>query len=124
MAYVNATNLFGSGVSGLQSAILGEIDDYLPDGATDPTVIAGYKAIYNTTANVILTSPIGVIEMLIGNDLNEQIRIGPALQHPFSHGRVYITTSNPMDFPLIDPAYLKHPAGTLFRAGCGPLPSS
>jgi hypothetical protein len=114
---VNATVLFGNGVNELQTAILGEIDEFTPNTSSDAGVIAGYKAIYNTTANNILTSPIGLIELLLGNDIDGAIRIYAALQHPFSNGQIYINSSNPMDYPVIDPNYLTHPAGT-FLACC------
>ena len=32
------------------------------------------------------------------------------VQYPASRGSVHVTTSNPMDDPAIDPAYLTHPA--------------
>ncbi|KAK4935355.1 hypothetical protein LTR10_023585 [Elasticomyces elasticus] len=110
VAYVNATNMFGTALGSLQSSIIGEIDTYAASAGTDATVIAGYKAIYNTTVNTILTSPIGQVEMLIGNNLNGTINIGASLQHPYSHGQVYINSSNPMDYPVINPNYLNHPA--------------
>ena len=114
---MNATVLFGNGVSELQAYILGEIDEFIPNASSDAGVIAGYKAIYNTTANNILTSPIGMIELLLGMDVDGAIRITAALQHPFSNGQIYINSSNPMDYPIINPNYLTHPAGT-FLACC------
>ena len=106
----------------MQTAILGEIDDFIPNTSSDAGVIAGYKAIYNTTANNILTSPIGLVELLLENDIYGAIRIYAALQHPFSHGQIYINSSNPMDYPVINPNYLTHPAGT-FLACCQPSAS-
>jgi choline dehydrogenase len=114
---VNATILFGNGVSELQTDILDEIDEFGPNATSDASVIAGYQAIYNTTANNILTSPIGLVEILIGNDVNGTILISAALQHSFSYGQIYINSSNPMDYPVINPNYLTHPAGT-FLAYC------
>jgi choline dehydrogenase len=73
--------------------------------------MAGYKAIYNTTANTILTSPIGQIEFLLANNANGAIRITASLQHPFSQGQISINSSNPVDYPVINPNYLSHPAG-------------
>jgi hypothetical protein len=74
-------------------------------------VVAGYKAIYNTTINTFFSSPIPQVELLIGNNLNGTINIGAAIQHPFSHGQISINSSNPMDYPVINPNYLTHPAG-------------
>ena len=108
---MNSTTLFGDGVSGLQTDILGQIDDFTTNVGSDAGVVAGYKAIYSKTANSILTSPIGLIELLIGNNLNSTINIGASLQHPFSQGQIYINSSNPMDYPVINPNYLTHPAG-------------
>lgn len=83
----------------------------------DPTVIAGYKAIYQTTANV-LTTPVGQVEILLsltGTAVGgaQSVAIQAALQHPFSQGRLYINTSDPFDYPIIDPNYLSHSAGKL-----------
>jgi choline dehydrogenase len=112
IAYVNATVLFGNGVSDLQTGVLGEMDEFTSNAGPDAGVIAGYKAIYSTTANNILTSPLGLIELLLANNVNGSVRITAALQHPFSNGQIYINSSNPMDYPVIDPNYLAHPAGT------------
>ncbi|OAL34728.1 hypothetical protein AYO20_05923 [Fonsecaea nubica] len=109
-AYANSSVLFGNGVPGLQSSILGEIDQFIPDTSTDASVISGYKAIYGTTANTILTSPIGLIELVIGLSTDGSIQIGANLQHPFSHGQISINSSNPLDYPVINPNYLNHPA--------------
>ena len=81
----------------------------------DPTVIAGYKAIYNATA-ALLATPIGQIEILLSLTGSPQgantIAIQAALQHPFSQGRLWINSSNPFDYPVIDPQYFSHSAGT------------
>jgi hypothetical protein len=109
-AYVNASVLFGNGVGSLQSTINSEIDEYIPNTSTDSGVIDGFKAIYGTTANTILTSPIGLIELVIGLTTDGVIQIGANLQHPFSHGQISIASSNPLDYPIINPNYLNHPA--------------
>ncbi|OCT44572.1 hypothetical protein CLCR_05517 [Cladophialophora carrionii] len=109
-AYVNASVLFGNGVGSLQSSINGAIDEYIPNTSTDAGVIDGFKAIYDTTANTILTSPIGLIELVIGLTTDGVIQIGANLQHPFSHGQISIASSNPLDYPIINPNYLNHPA--------------
>ena len=107
VAYVNSSVLFGTAVTDMQTTIMSQIDQYAPE---DPTVAAGYQAIYNTTAKTIFTSPLGQIELLIGNNLDATINLGASLQHPLSMGTISINTSNPMDYPVIDPAYLSHPA--------------
>lgn len=118
VAYANSTALFGSGVGALQASIINQAADFNPDGSSDETVIAGYKAIYDTTVNTILTSPVAQIELLFANNADGSIRITVCLQHPFSQGRIYITSSNPMDYPTIDPNYLSHPADlTILREG-------
>jgi choline dehydrogenase len=118
VAYVNATNMFGAGLSALQTQIQGQIDQYIPDTSTDQSVIAGYKVIYDVTANTILTSPIGQIELVIGLMTDGIIQIGANLQHPFSHGSITINSTNPLDYPLVNPNYLNHPADvTILREG-------
>lgn len=104
--------MYGSGVPGFEANILSQIDQYIPSTTYDAGVVAGYKAICNTTASKIFNSPTGQIELLFMNsDGNGDIGITAALQHPYSQGRVYINSSNPMDYPVIDPNYLDNPAG-------------
>jgi choline dehydrogenase len=108
---VNATAIYGSKASSYQSKFLSQIDEHAPNTTYDDGVLAGYKAIYNTTSD-IFSSPIGQIELLFMNsDGHGDIGITAALQHPFSHGRIYINSSDPMDYPVIDPNYLANPAG-------------
>ncbi|KAJ5541061.1 hypothetical protein N7494_006137 [Penicillium frequentans] len=111
VAYVNATAIYGSDVSSMESSILASIDQYAPNSTYGDEVIAGYKAICNITAKKIFNSPTGIIELLFMNsDANGDIGITAALQHPYSHGRIYINSSNPLDYPVIDPNYLYNPA--------------
>lgn len=87
------------------------MNDSIPKSTYEDTVIAGYKAIYNTTAQ-IFNSPTGLIELLFMNsDGNGDIGVTAALQHPYSHGRIYINSSNPVDYPVIDPGYLGNSIG-------------
>jgi hypothetical protein len=112
IAYVNSTAIYGSKVAKYQSKFLDSIDQYAPNTTYDDGVIAGYKAICNTTASKIFNTPTGQVELLFMNsDANGDIGITAAIQHPFSHGRIYINSSNPMDYPVIDPNYLANPAG-------------
>lgn len=109
---MNSTVMYGSTAAGFESNILSQMDAYKPATTYDPGVIAGYEAIYKTTASKIFNSPTGQIELLFMNsDGNGDIGITAALQHPYSHGRVYITSSDPMVYPVIDPNYLDNPAG-------------
>lgn len=110
VAYAGADILFGDQVAGLKGTIMGQMEQYTPDSSSDPSVVAGYEAIYSATANTILPSKLGLVELLAGNNVDGAIRIGAALQHPFSHGSITISSANPMDYPVIDPSYLKHPA--------------
>ncbi|CCM05590.1 uncharacterized protein FIBRA_07818 [Fibroporia radiculosa] len=86
-------------------------------------VIEGYKAIYNLTAQTLLMSSIGDMEILLtltgsGQYNPQTISIQAALQHPFSQGRLYINSSDIFDYPLIDPQYLSHNADlVLLREG-------
>ncbi|KAJ5450942.1 Glucose-methanol-choline oxidoreductase [Penicillium cf. griseofulvum] len=111
IAYVNSTAIYGSKVAKYQSKFLASIDQYVPNTTYDDGVIAGYKAICNTTASKIFNTPTGQVELLFMNsDANGDIGITAAIQHPFSHGRIYINSSDPMDYPVIDPNYLANPA--------------
>ncbi|OQE39988.1 hypothetical protein PENCOP_c006G00454 [Penicillium coprophilum] len=111
VAYVNSTAIYGAKVDEYESKFLASIDQYAPNTTDDDGVISGYKAICNTTASKIFNGPTGQIELLFMNsDANGDIGITAALQHPFSHGRIYINSSDPMDYPVIDPNYLNNPA--------------
>ncbi|KAJ5164927.1 Glucose-methanol-choline oxidoreductase [Penicillium coprophilum] len=111
VAYVNSTAIYGAKVDEFESKFLASIDRYAPNTTYDDGVISGYKAICNTTASKIFSGPTGQIELLFMNsDGNGDIGITAALQHPFSHGRIYINSSDPMDYPVIDPNYLNNPA--------------
>lgn len=109
---MNATAMYGSTVHEIETNILAQIGQFTPSTTYDAGVVAGYKAICNTTALKIFNSFTGQIELLFMNsDPNGDIGITAALQHPYSHGRIYINSSNPMDYPVIDPNYLDNPAG-------------
>ncbi|KZT68679.1 GMC oxidoreductase [Daedalea quercina L-15889] len=86
-------------------------------------VVEGYKAIYNLTAQKLLMSSVGHMEILLtltgaGESDQQIIAIQAALQHPFSQGRLYINSSSVFDAPVIDPQYLSHEADlTTLREG-------
>lgn len=104
--------MYGDNLNSLQKNITTQINSYALNTTYDAGVIAGYKAIANMTATTILESSIGQIELLFMNsDSNGDIGITAALQHPYSHGRIYINSSNPLDYPVIDPNYMAFSAG-------------
>ncbi|KAI0637465.1 GMC oxidoreductase [Trametes polyzona] len=117
-AYVNVTDLLGFDFA---PQFRQQVADALPSAlATVPSksdeVKKGYQALYNTTLNTLLNSPVGLIEILLSltgapaSDGSNTIGIQAALQHPFSHGQIYITSSDPFTPPAIDPQYLSHNA--------------
>ncbi len=89
-AYANISDLVGldtyqSFQANIASAIETSASSLVP--STDPTVQEGYKAIYNATANMMMT-PVGQIEILLSLTGSSQggansIAIQAALQHPF-----------------------------------------
>lgn len=120
--YVNLTALFNndaSSASYFQNQVMSQLDSSASTlvPSQDPGVIAGYKAIYAATADKFLNSPLGHIELLlyasgVPGATDQSISVQVALQHPFSHGRLYISTDDPFDYPVIDPQYFSHSAGT------------
>lgn len=120
-AYVNLTVLMGgeSAASTFQQQVASELSSSLANliPSTYDTVKAGYELIYNTTLNKILNSSVGQVEILLsltGSPAGAQsIAIQAALQHPFSQGRIYITSNDAFTAPAIDPWYLAHPADTV-----------
>ena len=113
VAYINSTRIYGDSVKDVQESLLKNIDKSAPTGDIDKSVMAGYEAIYKTTANTIFDSPMGQIELLlVSSALDGSLGITAALQHPFSHGQITIGSLNPLDDPVIDPGYLAHPNGS------------
>jgi choline dehydrogenase len=109
VAYVSASTLMGAGIGDLHANTLQQIDTFANAVTSNAVVEAGFKAIYEVNANQILTKRTGTAEFLMGNNVDGVIRIGVAIQHPFSQGQIYITSNNPMNYPAIDPRYLSHP---------------
>ncbi|EJD38889.1 alcohol oxidase [Auricularia subglabra TFB-10046 SS5] len=110
--YLNSTAIFGDGASDFVNGITSTLDvsvSQLSSITKDATVVEGYKAIYGATAK-IAASPIGQLEMLLALNSANAVRITAALQHPLSHGRIWINSANPFDAPQIDPNYLAHGA--------------
>ncbi|GBE82510.1 alcohol oxidase [Sparassis latifolia] len=111
VGYVNASILFDN-VSDFQAGVVSSMSNALVP-STDPTVLAGYKAIYETTTN-LLTTPVGQVEVLLNlvgsaSGGTNTIGIEVGIQHPYSHGRLYINSSSIFDAPVIDPNYLSNP---------------
>jgi choline dehydrogenase len=123
--YANSTDLMGSynDAQTLQQTVLGLLDTSAGNFTSqDPGVLEGYKALYLANANNFLLSPVGQVEFLLYATGNlaaggqQTISIQFALQHPYSQGRLYITTNDTFDPPALDPRCLTHPADvTLMR---------
>ena len=100
-AYANITDLLGpDSVSSFQSQISSALSTSLTTLVPSQynEVKLGYQTIYNTTLS-LLNTPIGQIELLlsltgtaVGGD--QSVAIQAALQHPFSQGRLWITTNS------------------------------
>ncbi|KAJ8481388.1 hypothetical protein ONZ51_g6039 [Trametes cubensis] len=125
-AYVNITDLLGPDSAPqfkqqISDALSTSLSSLVP--STSDEVKAGYEAIYNTTLNTFLMSPLGQVEILFALtggqvDGENTVAIQAALQHPFSQGRIYISSSDPFTPPVIDPQYLSHSADlTILREG-------
>ena len=113
---MNITDLLGDSASDFRNQIASELSTSLVP-STDATVIQGYEKIYTTTLNTLLPSPVGQVEILLAltgsGSSSNVISIQAALQHPFSQGRIYITSSDAFTQPAIDPQYLSHTADTV-----------
>lgn len=109
-------------VSTLQQQVLSLLDSSMANFTSqDPGVLEGYKALYLTNAQKFLVSPVGQVEFLLyatgaSGGGQQTISVQFALQHPYSQGRLYITTNDTFDYPSLDPRVLSHPADvTLMR---------
>ncbi|KDQ10352.1 hypothetical protein BOTBODRAFT_494468 [Botryobasidium botryosum FD-172 SS1] len=121
VAFANATQILGNATAAFQSAVLANltslVDALVP--STDNTVKAGYRATYTAQATNITLSDAGAIEFMFSVlGAGNTISIQAGLQHPFSRGHIWISSPDPFQPPVIDPAYLSHPADvTLLREG-------
>jgi choline dehydrogenase len=125
IAYANITDLFGDYAPEFKNTISANlswaVENVCP--SSDPTVKVGYSAVHSAVSENFILSPIGHVELLLGLTGTAQggdnsIAIQAALQHPFSTGQIYLNSSNPWEYPVIDPNYLAHPADTwLIREG-------
>jgi choline dehydrogenase-like flavoprotein len=122
IAYASTNDLVGDPNS-YSSDIMSQLDTAVSSiPSTDETVIAGYKAVYEVGANQLLKSSSGQVELLLAltgtSYASDTISIQAALQRPFSHGRLYINSSDPTVPPVIDPHYMSHPSDlTMLREG-------
>lgn len=87
---MNTTTLFDGAASAstFQAQIISQLGASLAQvPSTDPTVLAGYEAVYNVTAQQLLSSAVGQIEILLslsGVPNNPKtVAIQVALQHPY-----------------------------------------
>ncbi|TFK24538.1 mala s 12 allergen [Coprinopsis marcescibilis] len=78
-------------------------------GSADPTIIAGYRAIYSTLLDKIYPEG-GLVEMLYSINAPGQILVQAAIQNPFSQGRLTISSGSIFEAPVLDPRYFSHPA--------------
>ncbi|KAG8736384.1 hypothetical protein FRC10_009387 [Ceratobasidium sp. 414] len=119
IAYANITDLFGDWAptfhQELKANLTSSLNRLVP--STDERVRRGYQAVYETTMNKLLMSQVGQVELLFSltgtSSGSDTIAIQAALQHPFSHGHLYINSTDPFDQPVIDPNYLSHDADVL-----------
>ena len=91
-AYVNLTTLLSIPSSTTSpSSFLTSVQNAAFDPSlvpsTDPTVVAGYKAIYNTTLGFLQQDQVGAVEMLLSVTGTSQggagsVAVQAALQHP------------------------------------------
>ncbi|KAI0743155.1 GMC oxidoreductase [Daedaleopsis nitida] len=126
IAYVGSSILFGDDGS---TTLRQQIADALPSSldtlvpSTSDAVKQGYAAIYNTTLNDVFPSSVGQVEILLqltstAPDGSNALIIQAGLQHPYSQGRLYITSADPFTQPTLDPQYLSHPVDkTILREG-------
>lgn len=120
IAYVNLTAMLGANAA---STLVSSISDAAGSSASlvpsqYPEVVAGYNAMYGKAVELFQTTPVGNIELLLSLTGAGTVGIQAGLQHPFSPGHVYLHSSSPFDYPIIDPGYLGHSADlTILREG-------
>ncbi|KAI0036761.1 alcohol oxidase [Vararia minispora EC-137] len=119
-AYINLTTLMGGDAmnwaNSVSSALNTSASTLVP--SNDSTVVAGYKAIYQASQSLLTTS-VGHVEILLSITTGPNVvGIQVALQRPFSQGQLYINSTDPYSYPVIDPQALSHSADLdLLRTG-------
>ncbi|KAF8594154.1 alcohol oxidase, partial [Ceratobasidium sp. AG-I] len=114
IAYANITDLFGDWAPTFHEQLKENLTASIEGlgSGVDDRVKQGYKAVYETTMDKLLMTQAGQVELLFSltgtSQGSDTIAIQAALQHPFSHGSLYINSTNPFDPPIIDPRYLSH----------------
>lgn len=76
--------------------------------STPSSVLAGYKLQHQILASNLLSTNTSHMEMIVSDGI-----IIPAIQLPFSRGRVSVSSTSSFDFPLLNPNYLSHPIDLL-----------
>ncbi|TGO71597.1 hypothetical protein BELL_0553g00010 [Botrytis elliptica] len=76
--------------------------------STPSSVLAGYKVQHQILASNLLSKNTSHVEMIVSDGI-----IIPAMQLPFSRGRVSISSPSAFDFPLLNPNYLSNPLDLL-----------
>ncbi|KAJ2926788.1 hypothetical protein H1R20_g10294, partial [Candolleomyces eurysporus] len=117
-AYVNGSFLFDGDesfnnfVTGVRATLSDPttLNPLIP--STDPAVVEGYKAIYQSYVDKIIPEA-GLVEILFSINSPGVITVQAALQTPLSQGRLYINSSSVFDPPVIDPWYFSHPADAI-----------
>ncbi|SHO78726.1 Uncharacterized protein MSYG_3073 [Malassezia sympodialis ATCC 42132] len=85
--------------------------------APDP-VKSGYNLTYSTVLN-LLQKNVPAIEILFSLTFGN-IQVQHAIQHAFSRGSILINTTDPFDYPLVDPRYLEQSSDMdMLRAALG-----
>lgn len=110
VAFVNNSALFGftNDSATFQAAVQAALDDSASSLVPTqyPEVVQGYKAVYNLTAQIM--DQTAQLELLLSVISPGTVSIQAAIQHPFSRGRLYINTNNPLDPIVVDPQYYSH----------------
>ncbi|KAJ8065062.1 hypothetical protein OCU04_005775 [Sclerotinia nivalis] len=76
--------------------------------STPSSVHAGYKLQHQILTSNLLSTNTSHMEIIVGDTI-----IAPAIQLPFSRGRVSISSTSAFDPPLLNPNYLSHPIDLL-----------
>ena len=108
VAFPGSDILFGSSADAQKNSILSNYQQYAP---SDSKVNAGYEAVVKAQANTIWPSKTGQVELLMAlTQTNSSVALQVTLQHPYSQGSVNIQSSDPTDYPSINPNYMQNPA--------------
>lgn len=117
VAYVNGTQIMGNDDWGKYlDQVKGNKSNAVNALQAPDVVKQGYDLTYSTVAG-LLEKNVAPLEMLFSMAFGK-LQVQTAMQHEFSRGTIMINSTDPFEYPIIDPRYLEQDTDKqMIRAG-------